>query len=104
MSSDNGIYVLGTIRDRRMEGRATIACKPYKVYRIAHASAIDNFDHYQHNQTYNLGCYMQEVWGQSKVYMTKEEALEEAHKVAKLVETLEYGVVVIETEFKMYHD
>ena len=35
---------------------------------------------------------------------TKEEALEEAHKVAKLVETLEYGVVVIETEFKMYHD
>lgn len=104
MSADNGVYVLGTVRDRRQEGRATVTCKPYKVYRIAHAQAIDNFEYYQHDQTYNLGCYMQEIWGQSKVYTTKEDALKEAHNVARLIENLEYGVVVIETDFKMYHD
>lgn len=50
MSSDNGVYVLSTVRDRRTEGRATVSCKPYKVYRAAHAQAIDNFDFYKENQ------------------------------------------------------
>ena len=104
MSADNGIYVLVTIRNRRMEGRATVKSAPYKVYRIAYANAIDNLDYYKEEQPYNVGCYLKEIWGNSIVYNSHQEALLEAHKLAAKFDNLEYGVSTIETDYKMYGD
>lgn len=104
MSSDNGVYVLVTIRNRRMEGCASVKSEPYKVYRIAYAQAIDNLEYYKEEQPYNVGCYLKEIWGNSIVYHSQQEALLEAHKLAAKFDYLEYGVKTIETEYKMYGD
>jgi hypothetical protein len=100
VSADNGVYILSTISEWKVsngiwERRET----PVKVYRIAHAQAIDNFDWYKKNQIYNLGVYMLQVWGESPIFETESEALLAAHKLAKEIRFLEYGINSIHTEY-----
>jgi hypothetical protein len=105
MSADNGIYVLKTIRNRRNEGTAWVQSEPHFVYRVAHTSAIENFEWYKENKPYNLGAYMVEVWGKSKVYTDSNQAIAEALKLAESIENLEYGVSVIDaTDMIFYGD
>ncbi len=100
MSADNGVYVLSTISKwKRNNGVWERREMPVKVYRVAHTSAIDNFDWYKQEQLYNLGHYMFQTWGKSPVYETEEEALLAAHAMAKGIEILEYGVSCIDTEY-----
>jgi hypothetical protein len=104
MSADNGVYILVTIRDRRMNGIASIKATPYKVYRVAHVSAIDNFDYYKENQPYNIGAYLEDNWGKSEVFEDKDKAYLTAHALADTINYLEYGISIIETDYKMYGD
>ena len=104
MSADNGVYILSTIRNRKQDGIAWVRCEPYKVYRVAEAGAIDNWDWYKENQPYNLGAYMKDIWGQSEVYNNKEDALLAAHKIEESLDVCEYGVSVIDTDYVFYGD
>lgn len=96
MSADNGIYILSTIRNRR---ETSPGCwergEQHRVYRVAHAQAIDNFEWYENNEPYNLGAYMVETWGKSLVYTTFEAALHAAEELAKTIDYLEYGVTAM---------
>jgi hypothetical protein len=104
MSADNGVYVLSTIRNRKQEGIAWVACEPYKVYRVAEVGAIDNFDWYKEKQPYNLGAYMKFIWGKSPVYENKEDALLVSHQIEESLDVCEYGVSVIDTDYVFYGD
>jgi hypothetical protein len=96
MSADNGVYVLETVRPVNYE--------TYKLYRVAHTTAIDNFDYYKEKQPYNLGAYMKEIWGNSPVYEDKQEALMVAHEIVDNLPFCEYGVKVIKTDYVFYGD
>lgn len=102
MSADNGVYILSTISDwkKEREGGYSKREMPIRVYRVAYASAIDNFDWYKANQIYNLGWYMESVWGKSPVYEKQEEAVLAAHLLASKIDLLEYGVSSIDTEYR----
>jgi hypothetical protein len=104
MSSDNGIYILKTIRTRKPEGHALVATEPHPVYRVAHASAIDNFDYYEKKQPYNLGAYMKDIWGSSPVYEDNRDALTYASQMENEIPLLEYGICSINTDYVFYGD
>lgn len=106
MSADNGIYILKTIRTFKQEdGRyAWVKTEPHSVYRVAAASAIDNFDWYKINQPYNLGAYMKDIWGGCNVYQDKQKALAYAYKLEKVIPVLEYGICSIDTDYIFYDD
>lgn len=109
MSEDNGIYILRTKRTRK---ETSPGCwersEEHYVYRVAEVQAIDNFNWYQNNQLYNLGAYMQDLWGNSKVFLSKEEALIEASKIESEIKksflVLEYGISCIDTDYIFYED
>jgi hypothetical protein len=105
MSADNGIYILSTTtRYQRVNGTLKRLDKACRVYRVAHAQAIDNFYNYQADELYNLGCYMKQVWGKSPVFFHETKALEYAHNMAKEFEYLEYGVSSINTNYTFFED
>ena len=92
MSADNGIYVLQTCK--------AVSCGDIEYeYRIAYAMAIDNFDYYEKTSTKKLKEYMVDVWGNSKVYDNRRDALQAAHELADRYLILEYGVRVIKTNY-----
>jgi len=100
MSADNGIYILKTIRTRK----GGVKTEPHPIYRVAETSAIDNFDWYEKNQPYNLGAYMQDVWGNCAPYEDKNGALYYASQLEKSFSILEYGISEIETDYIFYGD
>lgn len=104
MSADNGIYILTTVKSSKQEGYSHVKCEPYPVYRVAYAQAIDNFDWYREYQHYNLGAYMLQTWGKSKVYTSYEEAMQAADDLYKQYEYVEYGISNIETEMTFFGD
>lgn len=105
MSADNGIYILQTLRSRVKEPSGWGSkVEPYYVYRVAHASAIDNFDYYEKEQPYNLGAYMVDVWSNSQVFETQEEALKKALEIESQLPFTEYGISFIRTEYIFYGD
>ena len=105
MSADNGIYILRTVRNFKEESKGHFTRdKPYYVYRVAYASAIDNFDYYETKQPYNLGAYMKAVWGSSAVFLEEKLALEYAQSVARKYPVLEYGINLLATDYIFYGD
>lgn len=93
MSADNGIYILKTV--------CTNGATPH--YRVAETSAIDNFKWYEENEPYNLGAYMQDVWGKSPFFKTYNEAFIYAQTLEEKQYT-EYGICNIETTYRFYND
>jgi hypothetical protein len=106
MSADNGIYILSTIRNRRETSQGCWGERfEHRVYRVAHAQAIDNFQWYKDHEPYNIGAYMVDTWGKSVVYTSAEDALHAAEELAKTIEYLEYGIVSItNTQYVFYGD
>lgn len=104
MGSDNGVYILQTMRDTVVENGWVEKCEPYPVWRVAHVTAIDNFYYYQDEEIYNLGAYMAEVWGKSPSFTTKEEAFSFAQRVIEAVGHVEYGISFIETDYHFFLD
>ena len=104
MSSDNGVYILKTKRNR-LEERPGVWTKHQEhfVYRIAYASAVDNFDYIKDNQLYNLGAYMKEVWGKSKVYLDEGIATLAAEQLSESIDYTEYGVVEIDASDMIFY-
>ena len=102
MSADNGIYILVTRDKYKRVGRYVQAVPEFTAYRVAYASAVDDLDYLQRNEPYNVGCYLLEVWGNSKVY----DNIDEACKAAKLIEACtgctEYGIRFIDTAYNFY--
>lgn len=104
MSADNGIYILVTKRTRTQENGVIINDgKEHLVYRVAHVQAIDNLGWYKENQSYNLGAYMKDVWGESKVYPTRAAAMEKAVEMSNDYEILEYGIQIIELKDMIFY-
>ena len=101
MSADNGIYILKAIDNHRKEGRWLVNA-PFTSYRVAHVQAIDNLSYLQENEPYNVGCYLRDTWGHSKVYDSLETAMQKAIELSKGYSVLEYGIRVIETEYVFY--
>lgn len=107
MSADNGIYILSSLQQRGYDGDHGISWKhksPIRVYRVAHAQAIDNFWWYQDNQPYNLGAYVRDVWGNSPVFTEPEEAYKYAWDLELDWEYTEYGINNIDTDYVFYGD
>lgn len=104
MSADNGIYILATRRTcTQKNGVIWNDNKEHVVYRVAYTSAIDNFDFYKNKEQYNLGAYMKEVWGTSKVYSDVIEVHKKAHELNDEREGTEYGVVVIDASDMIFY-
>lgn len=104
MSADNGIYILITKRILTQRNGVNInPGKEHKVYRVAHTSAIDNFDWYKENQQQNLGAYMKDVWGESLVFTSEGEALVEASKQQKQAGYTEYGINFIDASDMFFY-
>ncbi len=98
MSADNGVYILRTIRTWKKENGTYIHIPQEYVYRVAFASAIDNFKWYKENQPYNLGYYMWKIWGSSIVFTDFEKALNTAYEITRRGLPTEYGVNRIDTD------
>jgi len=107
MSADNGVYILKTEDNFKIEKSYNTFVKDYieiqhhikervVAYRVAHATAIDNFLWYEKNQLYMLGKYMHEVWGQSEVFYNENETFECAIEIEKSLPYVEYGICVID--------
>ena len=109
MSADNGIYILRTVRNRHANSRGGWdRAERHYVWRVAHVQAVDNLDFYKEEQLYNLGAYMNTVWGTSPVFLSQEEALVDAKQLAddmhKAGVPLEYGITSIDTDYIFYGD
>ena len=91
MSADNGIYVLQSKCSTPKEDGSV-----QHRWRVAHASAIDNWDYYKNRNPHELSQYIKEVWGNSEVFYTEETALVEAAAMLKRVGYVEYGIDIIE--------
>lgn len=89
MSADNGVFVLHTSGPE---------------YRVAYSNAIDNiygkFDDDTHHWRGDMD-RMIDVFGQSKVYDTLQDAIDAAQVLSYDYEYLEYGVCVINDFSKM---
>jgi len=111
MSADNGIYILKTKDNYKVEWYYNAFNDEYGeihsvkdgiiAYRVAHTQAIDNFRWCEENQLYMLGKYMYDVWGKSKVYYSQKEAFEEAQKrfneiINSDFPICEYGIQMID--------
>ena len=101
MSQDGGIYILKAIDKYRKEGRWLVPA-PFTSYRVAHVQGIDQFTYLEQNEPYNVGCYLRDTWGHSKVYDSLETAMQKAIELSKGYFVLEYGIQVIETEYVFY--
>lgn len=109
MSADNGVYILRTYTHYVKDGNiVTYVKKKFPVWRVAYASAIDNLDHYKKDQPENVGAYLYDVWKDSEVSLTQDEAFSSARSIASGVQAdgqhLEYGIVLIETDYTFYRD
>lgn len=103
MSADNTIVVLGTKRTFIQEGNVYYNHGPeHMVYRVAHVQAWDNFDYYQREQHYNLGAYLIDTFGESKVFLDKQEALTYAYELESSIGYVEYGIQVEDTDLFFY--
>lgn len=99
MSADNAIVILGYISETVKEGDFYIPVEPYKVYKVAHVQAWDNFEWYKKNQPYNVGWYLNEVFKESKVFTYFDVAVSEAQRLEEEIGYVEYGVVFEETDY-----
>ena len=99
MSADNTIVVLGTVSEYKQEGPWRLRVPKYKVYRVAHVQAWDNFDWYKENQPYNLGHYLWSEFKGSKVYRSRDRALDAAGRLLECFGYVEYGIQAVETEY-----
>jgi hypothetical protein len=98
--NDTGIYILKTIsKSEWMEA----------YYRIAEVKNI-RFDFYEKEQPYNLGSYMQEIWGDAGYYCSKHDALYHAKNLARGpwnnsgLDSYQHGISLIETDYVFYGD
>lgn len=97
MSADNCVAILKTTDKFKQSKPGHLENVGYiTAYRIAHLQAIDNFDYYKHNQIHNLGWWMDECFGKSEVIYDEDKAILTAHKMAKNIDYLEYGIVTLD--------
>lgn len=99
MSADNGIFILVTKDNRkRVANGATENTFGEGViaYRVAHAQAIDNLDWYEKKQPYNVGYFLDQIWGHCTPYYDAKEAQAAADFESDLYYILEYGICKIE--------
>ena len=99
MSADNGVYILLTKDTHKKIGDNTwqkTFGKGVLAFRVAHAQAIDNLEWYEREQPYNVGYYLNSVFGDSVVYYDIAAAESAANKIARELPILEYGVQLIE--------
>ena len=106
MSADNGIYVLRTQTKKDAAGFTDNVAPVKFIWRVAYASAIDNLNWYsQPENLHSLDAYVQDVWGKSKVYYDKAEAMAEARKQADaFTSVLEYGIQNLFLDLILYQD
>jgi hypothetical protein len=98
--NDTGIYILKTIsKSEWMDA----------YYRIAEVKDI-KFEFYEKEQPYNLGSYMQEMWGGSEYYGNKDVAFYHAKQLARGpwnnsgLYSYQHGILLIETDYIFYGD
>lgn len=104
MSADNGIYILITKDTHKVENEPRVLTLTNMwddgivAYRVAYASGVDNLEWLEHNQPYNVGAFLKDVWGDSKPVYFMQSAYDEAAKICKKFPNTEYGVVIIERQ------
>ena len=101
---DNGIYILKTLSTAITKDGWREDCEAYPVWRVAHAQCIENFDFFEEEQPYNVGAYLQALWGRSPVFLDSNEAFVFAQKVEKKLKGTAHGVNVIDTEYIFFGD
>ena len=101
MSADNGIYILRAIDNYKSRGR-WLEHDPFISYRVAYVQGIDQLTFLEKHQPYNVGCYLRDIFKDSRVYSTKEEALQKAESIAKAFDYLEHGIQMLDTQYVFY--
>ena len=113
MSADNTIIVFSHLRrsvkeeneigKSRFPSYTNVA--PYRVYRVAHVQAWDNFEYYKEHAIYNLGYYLLEIFpSTSPEYESKESAMIAAVKLMNEVGYVEYGIQIVDTDYFLYDE
>lgn len=95
MSADNGIYILVTKDSHKKTSEyswTNTFGKGVIAYRVAEAGAIDNLEWYEKNQPYNIGYWLNSVFGKVRPVYSEEEALDIASKLEEEIGYTEYGV------------
>jgi hypothetical protein len=98
--NDTGIYILKTLSKSEWTDA---------YYRIATVKDI-KFEFYEKEQPYNLGSYMQEIWGGTGYYVSENEAFLHAKNLARGpwnnsgLHSYQHGISIIETDYIFYGD
>ena len=105
MSADNTIIVLVTNStwEHKPNGYS-VRVPPYRVYRVAHIQAWDNYDWYLENQPYNLGAYLMQCFKNAPAFRNEDEAMNYAKKMQEEIHFVEYGIQVVDTPFTYFGD
>lgn len=84
MSADNGVYILPV---RHKDGK--------EEWRVEYHYAIDNITHMPNRKDGYNHTALNEYFGKSSSFVSKEKAVVFAHDLAKKHDNLEYGVVFL---------
>ena len=99
MSADNGVYILVT-KDQHKSVSEYATMNTFEegvvAYRVAYAQGIDALEWYENNQPYNVGYFLDHVFGRCVPVYTKDEALELAQTLHDSVKYTEYGICEVE--------
>lgn len=99
MSADNTIIVLSTVTEWERQNHVIYRVPKYRVYRVAHIQAWDNFEWYQENQPYNLGYYLWSCFKDSTVYKDRQSACNKSEQLYNEIGYVEYGIQHVDTEY-----
>jgi len=103
VSADNTIVILQTWSNVEwLDGYACKCVEPYKVWRVAHVQAWDNFEWFKENQPYNVGAFLDNIFGKCKKHKTLDAALVEANNLYEEIGYVEYGIQVVNTDYYLY--
>ncbi len=105
MSADNTVVILQTWSKKKSSRLGYYEnTEPFKVYRVFHTQAWDNFDWYKENQPYNVGAYLLSETKNAPVYTDFREAFVYASFLYEEYKYVEYGIHVVETEYYLIND
>ena len=99
MSADNCIAILQTTDKFEVidiNYKKNMFREGITAYRVAHIQDHDNYAWYKENEIHNLGCWFNDLFKNSKVFYSSQEASEKAIELLKEIEYTEYGIINID--------
>lgn len=96
MSADNCVCLLKTIDWFKFENESSSTnCLPNGItaYRVAHIQGFDSYQYIKETELHNLGVWMKNNFGKSKIFYNEDEAMNFAIELHKSVGWTEHGIL-----------